>query len=119
MPTFAAGEIKAGFTVNQAGQVDASQATVVVVPPSGGGALKWGAAWLSLGCDFAGVQLRVALKVDGKPGWQVSEHTIAPGDDRYSIPLPTGTGKISIGRVAQSATDSPATPCGWMVEQGA
>jgi hypothetical protein len=119
MPTFQNGSVKPGFMIDNTGAVIPVNATVLVVPPSGGGALNWGSAWLSLGCDFASVKMRVALKVNGTPGWAVSEYTITATDDRLSIPLPPGIGKISLGRVAQSATDDPAVPAGWMLEYGA
>lgn len=118
MPAFQTGEVKPGFYTDANGTVTESNATVLTVPPSGGGALGWGPAWLSLGCDFASVQLRVALKVDGQPGWAINVYTIAPTEDRLSIPLPAGTGKISIARIAQSAADDPATACAWLIEQG-
>lgn len=117
MPSFQTGEVKPGFFTDANGVSTEANLTMLTVPPTNGGALGWGAAWLSLGCDFGTVQLRVAIKPDGG-GWQVSMYTIAATDDRLHIQLPTGTGKISIGRVAQSATDDPGVPCAWLIEQG-
>ena len=116
MPAFQTGPVDSGFYEDQSGTVFPSNTTELCVPPANGGAAGWGNAWLSLGCDFAPVQLRIAVKSDGQAGWSVSLHTIRPTDDRLSIPLPTNVGKISIGRVAQSPSDSPATPCAWLLE---
>jgi len=119
MPAFQTGEIKPGFHIDANGVEHPDATTQLVVPPAGGGAAGWGNAWLSLGCDFGAVTVRVAVKVTGTPGWGVSLHAIAAGDDRLSIPLPAGVGKISLGRVAQSASDDPAVPAAWLLEYAA
>lgn len=118
MPAFQTGEIRPGWFTDAHGTTTVDAATMLTVPPPGGGALGWGSAWLSVSCDFRDVELRVAVKVEGQ-AWAL--HSLKPtaAGERVYLQLPTATQKISIGRIAQSTSDDPATPCAWLLEYGA
>jgi hypothetical protein len=119
MPAPGFGSVAPGFAFDEHGTpLDQTKATVITTPPANGGVLKWGAEWLSLGCDFGSARLRVAIH-DGT-GWTVTTHDIKATDPRLAIALPTNVGKISIARCRTSATDTAdATPVGWLIEAGA
>lgn len=118
MPAFQTGEVRRGWFTDPSGKTTVENATMLCVPPPSGGTLNWGRAWLSAACDFHDVELRVAVKVQGQ-AWAL--HTMKPtaAGDRPYMELPPLTQKISIGRIAQSATDDPGTPCAWLLEYGA
>ena len=118
VPSFQTGEVKPGFLLDASGRtVSNSAPTVLAVPPAGGGALNWGAAWLSFGCDFGSVKLRVAVH---NGGWSVQELTVTDSGQRTGFQLPNNAGKVSIGRVAQTAGDTAdSVPCSWLLEYGA
>ncbi len=119
MPTLATGQLVPGFACDVNGVVvDATKATMIVTPPANGGALPWGNMWLSLGCDFDPVKVRVAIH-DGT-GWSVKTVTVNPPDGRLVVAqLPTNVGKISLCRVPLSAQDTGgSTPVGWLLEAG-
>jgi hypothetical protein len=119
MPAFQTGEVKPGFFTDAKNVTDTTKATMLVLPPAGGGALNWGGAWISFGTDFGTVGLRVAVKVGGQ-AWAVQTLTVGNFDDRVGFQLPMNVQKVSIGRVAQSATDTAdSVPCGWLLEYGA
>jgi hypothetical protein len=75
--------------------------------PVNGGQFGNKRAVLGLGCDFspaAGVQLRVAVRVEDK-GWQVQAVTVHATDNRAAIFLPDGATKFTIGRVKRATGD--------------
>lgn len=117
MPAFQTGEVKPGFFTDAHGKTTVENATMITLPPPNGGALGWKNAWLSVGCDFADVELRVAVKVAGQ-AWALHSMNPTASGDRLYMQLPTATQKISIGRIARNPADDPATPCAWLLEYG-
>ncbi len=106
------GDIKPGWLAD-----DKKNATFIAIPPQNGGAAGWGPIFLSVGCDFADVLLRVAVYNDQARDWRVTERLKVPRlGGRVGIAIQDGDSKVSIGRVKASDTDTSDTPAGWLLE---
>ncbi|MER5302541.1 hypothetical protein ABT039_24175 [Streptomyces lasiicapitis] len=116
MPNFQSGEIPHGFAFNEGGGLIHYKHTITLASPCANQAGAWGDVWLSLGCDWADVRVRVAVH-DGKIWALVKNWDIVAANGRLAEKLPAGAQKISIGRVKKSATDSvDDAPIGWLLE---
>lgn len=106
MPAFATGEVKPGANVT----------TMILPPPCNAGSAGWGNVWLSFGADMSDAHLRVATLVHGDTNWRVENDFLVPRTGErvnpWGGPLPTGTQKVSVTRVAGSEN----VPCGWLIE---
>jgi hypothetical protein len=106
------GEVKPGFLADGRGN-----GTLIPVPPPQGGALGWGAVYLSFGADFADVTLRIAIWNSVSKAWRINNALRVPAaGDRAMVDLTAGDMKVSVGRVKSSNSDTPDTPCSWMIE---
>lgn len=121
MPAFATGQLNNGFLCDVNGNVTTpANATIILSPPPRGGALAWGTVWLSLGCDFGTAYIRVAVHNGGSWG-PIETVVVVDTEPRLLVlELPPGTGKVSMGRVPTSATDTDdSLPVAWLLEAGA
>ena len=106
------GEIKPGFVAD-----DRANGTLIPLPPQNGGAVGWGPVYLSFGCDFGDVVLRVAVYNSNTKAWRITEKLPVPVlGDRVSVQIQDGDQKVSVGRVQNGATDKGTAPVGYMIE---
>jgi hypothetical protein len=120
MPAFSTHALPEGFAFHADGTIDLTKVVELAVPPANGGALPWGAAWLSLATDLGTgpVTVRLATKADGH-AWGVETVTLKATDDRHVTALPTNIGKITIARVEATTGDPSAdAPVGILLEYG-
>jgi hypothetical protein len=94
---------------------DGAGAKTLICPPPANTGTNWGDVWFSLGSDFGTAAVRVAMYVHGV-GWKIWENVSVPANgDRVNPcagPVPAGTQKISVVRLAGSEN----VPVGWLVE---
>ena len=106
------GEIKPGLLAD-----DKANGTLIPLPPQNGGALGWGAVYLSFGSDFGDVTLRIAVYNTKTKAWRITQKLPVPqAGDRVSVPIQDGDAKVSVGRVATDPTDKGTWPCSYMLE---
>lgn len=107
--------VAAGFGADAKGAItDASKGTVVALPPRNG--TYWGAVYVSFGCDFADVTLRVAIQ-DAKNTWRVQTLPVKSAGPRVNVTVLDGDQKLSVLRMKTSATDTSGdAPVSCLVE---
>lgn len=72
----------------------------IVTPPVNGGALNYGAGWLSFGVDHGQVLLRIAISAGKSYGIIIHKHIRSEmAREETTVNLPTNCGRITIGRV--------------------
>ncbi|MGW7001448.1 hypothetical protein ACWGCW_01125 [Streptomyces sp. NPDC054933] len=106
------GEIKAGFVAD-----DRANGTLIPLPPQNGGAVGWGPVYLSFGCDFSDVLLRVAVYNSKTKAWRIMDKLPVPVlGDRVGVQIQDGDQKVSVGRVQNGAADKGTAPCSYLLE---
>lgn len=116
MTIFQLGEIQQGFVYNESnGLIHYRYALILAIPsPNQTGA--WNDAYISFGCSFGDVRLRVFLH-NGTTWATVKNWDIIDANGRLAEKLPPGTQKVSVGRVKKSANDLlDDNPVGWLLE---
>jgi hypothetical protein len=120
MPTqshFQTGEIPHGFMINETGGlIHYKYGIVLAIPqPNQVSPAAWADGYLSFGCDWADVRLRVALH--NGTTWTGTNWDITVADPRVAEQLPAGTQKVSIGRVKKTTADMvDDAPVSWLLE---
>lgn len=104
------GEVKPGFLTD----TDKSAATVIPLPPQNGGALGWGAVYVSFACDFGEATLRTAIW--GKGFWRLGELKVASTGGRVTLAISDGDEKVCIARIKAGPTDTGDFPIAYMIE---
>lgn len=103
------GEVKPGFLDGHP-----EYATVIPLPPQNGGAVGWGAVYVSFAADFGDALLRVAVWNAG--AWRISELPVTAAGGRATVAVRDGDQKLSVGRLKANDKDTGSSPVAYMIE---